>query len=254
MHYPTYEEWSLALEQEVTHQVVLSASYVGNHGYHETVVDGGANAYGFDTLPAAPPTEEFGQVNRVYSGASSNFNGMVLSAARRGKALSLQFNYAYGHALDEISNGGFDAFGINPVNPFNPYNLKQNYGNSDYDVRHYISANYVIERSPRWRTQSAVGSLDGRRHCISQHRISLQLHRFQHASELCRLHPRHADTRWRLQHNCGGARHAGVNAVPCDSANFFAPATAFGQQRRNQLFGPNYTDSDLDVVKGFGIP
>ena len=53
--------------------------------------------------------------------------------------------------------------------------------------------------------------------------------------------------------HCGGSTHAGLNAVPCDSANFFAPATAFGQQRRNQLFGPNYTDSDLDVGKSFGI-
>ena len=95
-------------------------------------------------LPANAPTNNFGQVNRVYSGASSNFNGLVVSAARRAKALSLQFNYAYGHALDEISNGGFDPFGINPANPINPYNLRQNYGNSDYDVRHYISGNYVI--------------------------------------------------------------------------------------------------------------
>ena len=123
---------------------MLSASYVGNHGYQEAVVDGGANAFGFDTLPANAPTGNFGQVNRVYSGASSNFNGLILSGARRGKVLSLQINYAYGHALDEISNGGFDAFGINPVNPINPYDLRQNYGNSDYDVRHYISGNYVI--------------------------------------------------------------------------------------------------------------
>ena len=254
IHYPTYEEWSLALEQEITHQLVLSASYVGNHGYHETVVDGGANAYGFDTLPAAPPTEEFGQVNRVYSGASSNFNGMILSAARRGKALSLQFNYAYGHALDEISNGGFDAFGVNPVNPFNPYNLKQNYGNSDYDVRHYISANYVINVPhfggpkmllDRWTIAGTVFHSTGYPYSYIDSSTPLN-----YAGSILAMQTQGGG----FNTHCGGARHAGVNAVPCDSANFFAPATAFGQQRRNQLFGPNYTDSDLDVVKGFGIP
>ncbi len=87
--YPTYEEYSLAVEQQVTGKVVLSASYVGNHGYHEPVVDGGVNAFGFDTLPANAPTDNLGQVNRVYSGANSNYNGVVVSAARRGKVLTV---------------------------------------------------------------------------------------------------------------------------------------------------------------------
>src|ERR1035437_9644174 len=54
--------------------------------------------------------------------------------------------------------------------------------------------------------------------------------------------------------HCGGAKHAGVNPIPFASVELFATATAFGQQRRNQLFGPNYTDSDLDVAKNIRIP
>jgi hypothetical protein len=252
--YPSYEEWSFALEQEITHKVVVSASYVGNHGYQETVVDGGSNAYGFDTLPATAPTDNFGQVNRVYSGASSNFNGLVLSAARRGGALSLQVNYAYGHALDEISNGGFDAFGINPVNPFNPYNLRQNYGNSDYDVRHYLSGNYVINiphyGGPKvltdgWTIAGTVFHSTGYPYSYIDSSTPLN-----YAGSILGMQTQKGG----FNTHCGGATHAGVDAVPCDSANFAAPATAFGQQGRNQLFGPNYTDSDLDLVKGFRIP
>ena len=48
--------------------------------------------------------------------------------------LTLQFNYAYSHSLDLVSNGGFNAFGVNPEGQVNPYNLSQNYGNADYDV------------------------------------------------------------------------------------------------------------------------
>jgi len=252
--YPTYEEWSLALEQQMPYEIVVSATYNGNHGYHEPVVDGGVNAYGFDTLPATAPTGNFGQVSRVYSGASSNYNGLVFSAARRSKVLSLQVNYAYGHALDEISNGGFDPFGGNPVNPFNSYNLSQNYGNSDYDIRHYISANYILNvpyfGGPRALTDGwlIAGTVF--------HSTGLPYSYIDSSTP-----PNYLGSILGMQTqkggydtHCGGGRHAGIDAVPCVSANYFTYATAFAQQGRNQLFGPNYTDSDLDVAKTIRIP
>jgi hypothetical protein len=54
-----------------------------------------------------------------------------------------------------------------------------------------------------------------------------------------------------FNHHCGGGSHT---LSPCDFASHFGPATDFGQQRRNQLYGPNFTDFDLDVAKGFKVP
>jgi hypothetical protein len=53
-------------------------------------------------------------------------------------------NYTYGHALDQVSNGGLSqfAFGSSTV-PQHPYNLRGSYGAADYDVRHSFNANYV---------------------------------------------------------------------------------------------------------------
>ena len=34
----------------------------------------------------------------------------------------------------------------------------------------------------------------------------------------------------------------------------FNPASDFGQQRRNQFIGSGYTDTDLDLTKGFKVP
>ncbi|MGA9671513.1 MAG: carboxypeptidase regulatory-like domain-containing protein [Terracidiphilus sp.] len=253
--YPSYEEWSLAIERQIPYQVVVSASYVGNHGYQEAVVDGGANAYGFGSLPANAPTSNFGQVNHVYSGASSNYNGLIFSAARRSKVLSMQANYAYSHSLDEISNGGFDAFGLNPTNPFNPYALSQNYGNSDYDVRHYVSGSYVINvphfGGPKvltdgWLFAGTVFHSTG----LPYSYIDSNGSPANYSGSVLAMQTQGGG----FDTHCGGDQHAGVNAVPCDSSNFFAPTTGFGQQRRNQLSGPNYTDSDLDVAKAFQIP
>ena len=83
------------------------------------------------------------------TGAISNYRGMVLSLRRRmAQGLQFGFYYTFSHALDEVSNAGYFQFDSNTapsiLNPQNPYNIRQyNYGNADYDVRHYISANYV---------------------------------------------------------------------------------------------------------------
>jgi len=57
-----------------------------------------------------------------------------------------------------------------------------------------------------------------------------------------------------FNHHCGGGSHTAGYGTPCDFASHFTSSTDFGQQARNQLYGPNYTDFDFDVAKGFRIP
>jgi hypothetical protein len=57
----------------------------------------------------------------------------------------LQLNYTYGHAFDEVSNGGLSGFTVYASGPQNPNNLRDAYGPADYDVRHSFNANYVWE-------------------------------------------------------------------------------------------------------------
>jgi hypothetical protein len=55
-----------------------------------------------------------------------------------------QANYTYGHALDEVSNGGLAEFTAgSSVYPQDPFDLRGSYGAADYDVRHSFNANYV---------------------------------------------------------------------------------------------------------------
>ena len=55
-----------------------------------------------------------------------------------------QVNYTYGHALDEVSNGGPAQFTAGSSEfPQDPFNLRGSYGAADYDVRHSFNANYV---------------------------------------------------------------------------------------------------------------
>ena len=81
--------------------------------------------------------------------AVSNYNGMVASFERRFSAWGqgmIQVNYTYGHALDEVSNGGFLVFTTgSSIIAQDPNNLRGSYGPAQYDVRHSLNANYVWE-------------------------------------------------------------------------------------------------------------
>ena len=250
---PSYEEFSLAIEREVAKNVVASVTYVGNHGYHEPVsqLPNAYDPYGTNaSLPSSRPNGSFNSVTNYYSGASSNYNGMVFSIVDRAKWVSLQFNWAYGHALDEASNGGFDAFGVNGNGQINPNNLADNYGNADYDTRHYISASYVITvpywggphlLTDNWQIAGTIFHNTGYPFSVNDNNGTIVYGTPALARQIDN----------NFSHHCGGASHI---ATPCDFASHFTSSTDFGQQRRNQLYGPNYSDFDLDISKGFKVP
>ena len=248
---PTYEEWSLAIEHQVAKNTAIAVTYVGNHTYHQPV-QRMPNAYSskIASLPAARPNASLGSVTEFYSGSSSNFNGLQVTATSRLSWVTLQLNYVYGHALDTSSNGGFDAFGINPIGQINPYILAQNYGNADYDTRHYISANYTINiphfGGPRvlvdnWELAGTVFHNSGYPFSVADGTTTPTYGVGALAMQLDN----------NFNHHCGGKAHV---VTQCDFASHFVPATDYGQQRRNQLYGPNYTDFDLDLSKGFKMP
>ena len=258
--YPMYESWSLAVEQQFDAKTVASVSYVGNHGYHEPIQNTGINAYGFGSLPAAAPQASFGAVNEVTNQGGSNYNGAVVSLTRREKLINLQFNYMYSHALDVVSNGGFNGFSNNFINPENPYNISQNYGNADYDIRNYISANYVINvpafhkwtaLTGNWTIGGTVFHSSGLPFTVTD---SATPANYGTGSLFAQQVGKN------FSNKCQGAQSVdkpcalGTLGPLASGYTYFDYASDFGQQRRNQFVGSGYTDTDLDLTKGFKIP
>ncbi|MDE1177053.1 MAG: carboxypeptidase regulatory-like domain-containing protein [Edaphobacter sp.] len=261
---PTTEIWSLAVERQLDSKTVVSATYVGNHTYHGAVLNAGLNAFGdVSGLPTSRPNSSLNVVSIYNSANQANYNGVVITANRHQNWLTLGFNYTWSHALDLVSNGGFNAFGNNPIGQLNPYNLSQNYGNADYNVKNYISANYIIDipasRGPRvlvkgWQVAGTVFHSSGLPFSVVDgNTVPSGYSGTLFADQLNN----------NFSHNCGGSTHAGANGTPCDfgaagssSAGFasFDNATSFGTQGRNTLVGPGYTDTDLTLTKSFDIP
>jgi hypothetical protein len=149
MHAPQYQKWSLELQQTFGVHSSMNLGYFGYHGIHGLVQEPDANAWGFGTLPATVPDARFSGVTTISSPGISNYNGLVTSFQHRFSRWTsglFQINYTWGHALDEISNGGLFNFGhYSPPALQDPRNLRRNYGPAEYDVRHSLKANYVWE-------------------------------------------------------------------------------------------------------------
>lgn len=162
MHSPQYQKWSLQVQQRFGSETSLTAGYFGNHGLRELVQNPNANAFGFGSYPATLCTAlvvtdcadpRFGGVTEYQTNAISNYNGMVISFEQRitrwGNGM-YQVNYTYGHALDEVSNGGLAVFTTgftttDSIYPQDARNLRGSYGSAEYDTRHSLTGNFVWE-------------------------------------------------------------------------------------------------------------
>jgi hypothetical protein len=181
----------------------------------------------------------------------------------------LQANYTYSHALDDISNGGFVPFNFNTnisvLGPQNPFNLRKfNYGNADYDVRHNLSANYVYT-TPKvngllgllsswtvsgtffWRTGYPFTAIDGTSTNV--------LTGFNYGLGSITGQSLFANSTVGTI-SCGSS----ATVTPCPTSGQFPSAivpgalASFGNQRRNQIYGPSFFDTDLSLMKNFQIP
>jgi hypothetical protein len=95
--------------------------------------------HGFPTRFMQP---QYGALSAWSTIGNSYYNGLTVSVRQRLSSLTLDVNYTFSHSLDDASGlqnaGGYgSAFIVNPI--------RQNtwYGNSDFDVRHLITASGV---------------------------------------------------------------------------------------------------------------
>jgi len=273
LHDPTYEEWSLALEQQLGSKTSVIITYAGNHGYHELVEDGqrnltvsGGSANYFPTVPTTKPVTAFGTINNFYSGANSNFNGVVFTAARRAKNLAVQFNYEFSKALDEVSNGGLEPFAPDAGDAEtveNSANLGLQYGPADYNVKHNVTGNFVYDLpSITKRFHNMLGGFQfsgdvfhnsGLPYTVTTNVTSNPAGgSFSNGGILLMAKQLNNS----FDHHCGGGNHAYNPAgasQQCNFASSFAGPTNFGQQGRNSLVGPSYTNVNFGAFKTFGV-
>jgi len=277
---PTTQEWNIEVQQGIGHDTVLTLNYVGNHGIHETMGFNGVNGYcpvsqcpnGWVGLPAAQPDPRFSTINEFNTVGVSHYNGLNASFQHRfSQGLQMQVNYTWGHALDIVSNGGFNPFiatsGSSILNPANNQNIRQfNYGSADYDTRHSINANYVYElpKGPTallkgWQLSGNVFWRTGFPYTVTNSAVTGVLSGDGFGG------PAFANYGGPSSHPVCRGPHGtldGAGPVPCIATSDFPDfgnasnqlVTGTMNQRRNQFYGPHYFDTDMTIMKYTRIP
>lgn len=230
----------------------------------------------FVGMPTAPLDPRFTTVSEIGNPGVSNYNGLTASVTRHMSSLQVQASFTWSHALDDISNGGFSPFNLDTntsiLAPQDSSNFRRfNYGNADYDVRKQFNLSYVYN-TPKfhglrdylldWTVAGTVfarsglpfTAIDGATTgALSAYNygpgpIGFGLDLFANSS----VGP--------LSCSSSAAYSVSGTDTPCmTTSEFSAPigpggVGTFGNQRRNQIYGPLYFDADLSLMKNFRVP
>ena len=133
---------------------VTGMTYTGAQGYYASLMANSGNEtntlFQADTDPTASPSGQsfrffFPQTSSVYVQSTtgvSNYSAFQLSVRQQlHSGLEYDVNYTLSHSLDEGSDPERNTNGSPIINSFSPH---QWYADSDFDVRHNITANYSI--------------------------------------------------------------------------------------------------------------
>jgi len=145
---PEIYQWTVAIQHELTRNLVAEIAYVASHGFNLNFpVD--INQVPESKLSSndkgSRPYPEYGQIKGSTNNAISNYNSLQASISKRlTSGLSFNFNYVWSHFLDDQDSSGWgsragDQFYQRALDP------SSNYGSSNFDVRNAFKGNALYE-------------------------------------------------------------------------------------------------------------
>ena len=264
LHTPRYQEFSIGIQQALGDKASLSLNYVGNHGINIPINNPYENAFAaFGGLPAAAPATAFSTFSQIYSGGVSNYNGLSATYNQRlVYGFTIQANYTWSHAMDDVSNAGSTAVFNAGTSPSIAYQLNpnclscNNYGNADYDIRNYFSASYVWQTPWKFSNKYMNGALGG--WTLSQNffaRSGLPFtvvdgtNTYNNASAFIYGPLSIPNVLAQTEGSCVNPLSTCLNAANFSSVT----GSTFSNETRNQFRGPHFFDSDFSVNKNFKL-
>jgi hypothetical protein len=210
-----------------------------------------------------PQYAAFGALSSI---GTSDYHAFQASFRKRfSNDLTFDFNYTLGHSLDIASGlepSGSTISGSSLI--LNPLDLNANRGNSDFDIRHIINANYNYllpfgaGRRFLGGTNSFVNAFLGGWQTTGIFRWNSGLPAGQPFDD-----GRWA-TNWNVQSNLVAIRPVKSSPTRTGDPNLFAdPVAAYASYRnpfpgeagdRNILREPGYVSFDLGLYKAFNLP
>jgi carboxypeptidase family protein len=216
-----------------------------------------------DNLFFHPQYAAFGALSSI---GTSDYHAFQTSLRKRfSNNLTFDFNYTLSHSIDIASGlepSGTIISGVGLI--LNPLDLNANRGNSDFDVRHLINANYVYNL-PFGKGQRLLSNLGSIPNAILGGWQTTGIFRWN--SGLPGGEPSDGAgwaTNWNLQSNAVRIRTLQASPTRTGDPNLFAdPEAAYGSFRnaypgeagdRNVSRDPGYFAIDFGLYKRFALP
>ncbi len=135
-------QWSAGLERQLWSGGGLEVQYLGSHSYHldRSYYNNTPLFPGPGSVNSRRPNPLFGVIRTVNTDEIANYESMsTIFRQRLTHGLQLLASYTWSHTLDisTDSNGG--------GTPMIPYNWRDDYGNSNWDIRHRFVASFVYD-------------------------------------------------------------------------------------------------------------
>jgi hypothetical protein len=293
---PYTQQWHLGIEYQLPADTVLEVSYAGSRGLKLFAFYNGNQAVpvlGTDSLPTAPRrpandeapgasgpcTLADGGVNcnpaldvaidTFRSNAQSNYNSLQVRLEKRySHGLQYEAAYTFAHALDNASSASLGS--VNNGDFQDQRYPNQNYGNSDFDVRHRFVFSYVYDlpfgrgRAFAKDASGVVNDIVGNWQMTGV--FSIATGNYYTATDITNVSG--SDPGGSVGfYSSRPARVGNPNAKPCIPGTLFntcafaddgtipgiIPLGTFGNAGRNIIEGPGYKTWDTSLVKQFPI-
>jgi carboxypeptidase family protein len=241
-------QWSLDVERALWGGAGLDVQYLGSHTDH---LD--RNYYSNTPFPgpgpvqARRPDQFFGVIRTVANDAVANYDALnVILRQRLNHGVSLLLSYTWSHTLDVCTDSN------NSGASMNPYNWKADYGNSNWDIRHRLVANYTYALPSfrnGWKRYPLGGwQINGITSIQSGTPIALSIP--GDPANTGAPAPERPNLIAPATAHCGNGHLTGC--IPVTSFAIPAPFT-YGNAGRNTLKGPGLVSTDLSLFKNFDL-
>jgi hypothetical protein len=131
-------QWGLSIQQELPASFLAQIGYVGSSA---SMVTTRKYINNIDPVTRVRPLPTFGRIDEKNNDGNSNFNALQLSLHRRvARGLTIGSEYMWSHSINDNSTGGGEG-----SQPQNNFCRACDRGNSNTDVRHTITSNWVYQ-------------------------------------------------------------------------------------------------------------
>lgn len=134
-----FDQASIGIERQLGRSFVVSADVVGNRGSNIAVIrnlNQPANGNG------ARPFPDFGHIQWRDPVGTSNYKGIDVSAEKR---MSNNYSYRVAYTLSDARDRAPEHLAATSGRPQDTNNIAAWEGPSDFDVRHRLVANFIVE-------------------------------------------------------------------------------------------------------------